>query len=224
MIVRISGAVVFLVAGAAHATLPPSYTLERGEIVADSGDERARVKVDCPKPLAIVVRGSDVLVACGDEKLTYTIAEDVMHPVLVDRARLTCFEFDRDGRCRAPYATISLDDETTVASEQPAYVVRRVRRTALGWGIVAASLGFGLAIETTSVMFHATTFCESTPCTIHDVETVLDVAAVIAAVGGTIAGIAVAMTSRDVKIRTSTVVPSIGLSHRGGMIGLRVSF
>jgi hypothetical protein len=213
-----------------HA-LPPAYTLARGEIVADAGDERAHVKVDCATPLAIAVRGSDVLVACGDEMLLYTTAADVMRPALVERRAIKCIEFV-NGVCRAPYEVISLDeDKLQVATpssswSSESYVVRRERRTALGGAIIAASLGTALVAGIYGWILDAgSLLCASSTCgTPHDVGVGLEVGSIITAVVGTISGIAVAATWHDVKRRTTTIIPSVQVAAGGGMIGLRMKF
>ena len=160
--------------------------------------------------------------------LTYTTVADVMRPVLVDRRRGACSSFDEGGRCVAP--AISIDDETpelvTPASWGPNVVIRRERRTALGWVIIAASLGSALVAGLFGWVLDATSSsCEPSTCgTPHDVGVGLEVGAVITAIAGTISGIAVAGTSHDVRRRTTMLVPSIEVRPGGGAIGLRLAF
>jgi hypothetical protein len=112
------------------------------------------VKVDCAKPVAIVVHESDLFVACSDETLTYTT----------------------------------------------------------------------LTLEMSALMFRvAYSFCIDQPCDQLDKAVAFDVASLLTAVVGTIAGIAVAATWHDVKRRTTMIVPSVQFA-RGGMIGLRATF
>jgi hypothetical protein len=207
----------------AHATLPPAYTLENGDIVANAGDETARVHVDCASPSALVVRDGELYVACGDERLTYSTSADVMRPALVDRLRTTCFDVDAHGVCQT-FAVALTPVETIPGSPVP----KREQRTTTGWIIVGSSLAGGVVIEGVAWVFRLlAAFCDpSASCGPRDLVTFFDVAAVVVPVAGIIAGIAVASTWHDVKPKKKrmTLLPSIVPAPGGGMIGLHVVF